>query len=258
MSTILFPSPIFGPVHSRRLGVSLGVNLLPADGKICNFDCIYCECGRNARQTPRDRMPNRESVREALEAKLQDMKAEGTIPDNITFAGNGEPTGHPEFKGIIEDTIVLRNRYAPKAQISVLTNATHILKDDVFEALMMIDNPLLKLDAADADYIKFVNRPTSLYELPKIIEQMKAFGGRAMIQTIFLCGTYLDRDVDNTGDQFVAPWLETLKAIGPKLVTIYTIDRETPEKNLKKASKDVLDAIAARVRDADFEVTVSY
>ena len=172
MSTILFPSPIFGPVHSRRLGVSLGVNLLPADGKLCSFDCIYCECGLNGQHRPELRMPTREAVREALRAKLESMKAEGVLPDTITFSGNGEPTSHPDFEGIIDDTLALRDEYAPKSQVSVLTNATHIVRNGVFRALLRVDNALLKLDTVDEDYIHLVDRPTSRYDLPKLIERM--------------------------------------------------------------------------------------
>ena len=258
MSTILFPSPIFGPVHSRRLGLSLGINLLPLDGKICSFDCIYCECGRNAGHTPHLHMPTRSEVREALEAKLSDMAAEKRLPDNITFAGNGEPTSHPDFLGIVEDTAALRSRYAPKARISVLTNATHILKPNVFKALTLVENPLLKLDTVDLDYIRFVDRPTSRYDLPALIEQMKAFKGHCMIQTMFLEGTHEGRSVSNTSERYVGPWLETIQAIAPKLVTIYTIDRETPDHDLRKAKPETLDAIAERVRSAGIETTVSY
>ena len=258
MSTILFPSPIFGPIHSRRLGISLGVNLLPPDGKLCSFDCIYCECGLNGNHRPEAKMPTREAVKTALEAKLQSMEAEGKLPDTIPFSGNGEPTSHPDFEGIIDDTLALRDRYAPKSQVSVLTNATHILKDGVFRALMRIENPLLKLDTVNLDYIHLVDRPTSRYDLPALIERMKAFEGRCIIQTMFMGGTWQGQSVDNTSDDFVLPWLETVKAIAPKLVTIYTIDRETPAKGLLKAPKARLDKIARLIEAAGIPTTVSY
>lgn len=261
MSTILFPSPIFGPVHSRRLGLSLGINLLPSDGKICSFDCIYCECGRNAGNTPHLRMPSRALVRSSLQAKLEAMQAEGQLPDNITFAGNGEPTSHKDFPGIIDDTIELRNRWAPQAQISVLTNASHILKDAIFEALLKVDAPLLKLDTVDPTYINLVDRPTSHYDLPLLIEKMKAFKGHCMIQTMFLQGTYQGHNVDNTSDAYVLPWLEVVKSIAPKLVTIYTIDRETPKTahtHLYKASAQRLDEIARLIEAEGLPCTVSY
>ena len=223
MSTILFPSPIFGPVHSRRLGVSLGVNLLPADGKLCSFDCIYCECGLNGQHRPELRMPTREAVRDALRNKLEDMKAKGVLPDTITFSGNGEPTSHPDFEGIIDDTLALRAEYAPQSQVSVLSNATHIIKDSVFRALLRVDNALLKLDTVDEDYIHLVDRPTSRYDLPKLIERMKAFNGRCIIQTMFMSGEWEGRSVDNTGDEFVTPWLDVIYFNDTTPAEIYTL-----------------------------------
>ncbi|MDO5532794.1 radical SAM protein [Sutterella sp.] len=258
MSTILFPSPIFGPVHSRRLGISLGINLLPSDGKVCSFDCIYCECGLNMSHRPHLRMPARQEVREKLEEKLTEMAAQDLKPDAITFAGNGEPTGHPEFAGIVDDVLALRDRFCPKANVCVLCNAFYILKPAVFEALKRVDRPLLKLDTVNPDYIRLVDRPQGRYDLDAIIERMKEFNGRCAIQTMFLTGTWQGTNVDNTGDEYVEPWLETLKAINPELVTIYTIDRETPDKSLAKASREKLDQIGERVRALGFECTVSY
>ncbi|MDY3115091.1 MAG: radical SAM protein [Sutterella sp.] len=258
MSTILFASPVFGPIISRRLGVSLGVNLLPGDGKLCNFDCIYCECGLNNEHRPDSRMPSKTLVISVLEDKLKAMQTQGQLPDTITFAGNGEPTLHPDFPEIIDETIRLRNQYAPKASISVLTNATHIDREPVFQALMKVDNPLLKLDTVDTDYIRSVDRPTSRYDLPKLIDKMRAIGKHGIIQTMFLKGTWEGRDVSNVDERFVTPWLEVVKSIGPKLVTIYTIDRETPRLTLQKATKEELDHIAERIREAGLEVSVSY
>lgn len=257
MSTILFSSPIFGPVHSRRLGVSLGVNLLPADGKLCSFDCIYCECGLNGQHCPELKMPSREAVRDALCSKLDGMKKNGILPDTITFSGNGEPTSHPDFEEIIDDTLSLRDKYAPKSKVSVLTNATHIVKDSVFRALLRVDNALLKLDTVNEAYIHLVDRPTSRYDLSRLIERMRAFEGRCIIQTMFMKGEWEGRSVDNTGDEYVDPWLDALKDIAPKLVTIYTLDRETPGKNLLKAPRDRLEEIAARVNAIGIPTTVS-
>lgn len=258
MTTILYASPVFGPIHSRRLGISLGINLLPADGKICSFDCIYCECGLNAERPPHARMPSRELVRSVLRDKLETLRAENVIPDTLTFAGNGEPTGHPQFAEIVDDVRALRDEYCPKAVISVLTNATHILKEDVFQALLKIDNPLLKLDTVSLDYILRVDRPNAHYDLPKLLARMEAFGKHAIIQTMFMKGTWQGQSVDNTSNEYVLPWLEAIKRIGPRLVTIYTIDRETPGEGLQKATKEELDHIADLVRAAGIEVTVSY
>uniref|UniRef100_UPI003FEFE046 radical SAM protein n=1 Tax=Phocaeicola sp. TaxID=2773926 RepID=UPI003FEFE046 len=258
MSTIIFPAPIFGPVHSRRLGVSLGINLMPADGKVCTFDCVYCECGFNADFRPRQRRPTREEVREALEARLQDMQANGPAPDVLTFAGNGEPTAHPRFAGIIDDTLALRDRYFPKAKVSVLSNSTMLFRPEVVEALKRIDNNILKLDTVDPEYIRRVDRPTGAYDVNDIISQMKAFEGQLIIQTMFLKGTHDGLSVDNTTDRYVLPWLDAVRDIAPRQVMIYTIDRETPDRNLEKATPEELDRIAALVREAGMEVSVSY
>lgn len=259
MSTIIYPSPIFGPVHSRRLGISLGVNLMPGDGKICTFDCIYCECGFNKDFRPKEKRPSREEVREKLEEKLKEMSAEGKLPDVITFAGNGEPTGHPEFNGIIDDTIQLRDTYCPKAKVSVLTNSTLINRKEVFNALMKVDNNILKLDTVDIEYIKTVDRPTGKYDLDEIIGHLKAFNGHAIIQTMFMKGKSEDgKDIDNTSDKYVLPWIEVLKEIKPEKVMIYTIDRETPDHELLKATHEELDRIVTMLKDNGIEASASY
>lgn len=258
MSTVLYPSPIFGPVHSRRLGVSLGINLMPADGKICTFDCIYCECGFNADRRPAMRRPGREEIRTALEERLRLMQTEGPRPDVLTFAGNGEPTTHPDFAGIIDDTLKLRDRYFPNAKVSVLSNATLCGKPDIADALRRVDNNILKLDTVDPRYIHRVNRPTGSYHIEQTIRNLETFGGQAIIQTMFMKGTCEGQSVDNTGDDYVLPWLEAVKRIMPRQVMIYTIDRETPDHDLRKASPAELDRIAALVRAAGMPVSVSY
>lgn len=256
--TVIYPSPIFGPVHSRRLGVSLGINLLPADGKVCSFDCIYCECGFNGDHRAKLPMPTREEVREALEAKLKDMQANGPAPDVLTFAGNGEPTVHPHFPEIINDTLALRDQYFPNAKVSVLSNATMIVKPAVHEALLKVDNNILKLDTIDEAYINQLDRPVGKYSVSEIIENMKAFQGQCIVQTMFLKGEYQGKDVDNTSDAFVNPWLEAVKEIAPRQVMIYTIDRETPAHGLLKASHEELDRIGELVRQAGIPCSVSY
>lgn len=254
MSTVLYNSPIFGPVKSRRLGISLGINLMPADGKVCSFDCIYCECGFNKDFRPKQKRPTREEVASALEEKLVQMQAEGLLPDVLTFAGNGEPTGHPHFDGIIDDTIALRNRYCPNAKVSVLSNATFIDRPSVHAALMKVDNNILKLDTVDANYINKVDRPVGDYDVEKVISGMQSFGGHCIVQTMFMRG----EGVCNTGEEFIAPWLETLKTIAPEQVMIYTIDRETPDKTLQKATHEELDAIRDRVMALGIKCTASY
>lgn len=256
MSTIIYPSPIFGPVNSRRLGVSLGINLMPSDGKVCSFDCVYCECGFNADFRPKKKKrPTREEVREGLEKVLKERHDNNQPLDDITFAGNGEPTGHPDFKGIVEDTMELCKKYFPEAQVSVLSNATYIYKEEVREALMLVDNNILKLDTVDMDYIKKLDRPQQPnYDVKDVIKYLKMFKGHVIIQTMFLRGDGLD----NTSEHFVAPWLEAVKDIQPQQVMVYTIARETPDKLLEKAPKEVLDAIKERVEALGIKCTASY
>ena len=258
MSTILFPAPIFGPVHSRRLGVSLGVNLMPADGKLCSFDCVYCECGFNKPSHSGSKRPSRVQVKTDLEKQLQKMVEEGRLPDVITFAGNGEPTLHPDFAGIIDDTIALRDRYCPQAKVSVLSNATMAFKPDVRDALLKVDNNILKLDTVDPDFIQLVDRPVGKFDVNKIIDDLAAFHGKVIVQTMFLKGKYQGRDVDNTGDYYVTPWLKALEKIKPEAVMVYTIDRETPAHELLKATPDELDAIVARIKALGIDASASY
>lgn len=259
MATVIYNSPIFGPVRSRRFGISLGINLMPADGKICTFDCIYCECGFNADYRPKQKRPSREEVKEALENKLVAMKAEEQLPDVLTFAGNGEPTAHPDFAGIIDDTVELRNKYCPQCKITVLSNATMLHKEDVRSALLRVDNNCQKIDTVDTDYIFRLDRPQNpSYNANAIVEQLCMFKGKVVIQSMFLEGMYEGKSVSNTGDEYVQPWLEALKKIAPERVMIYTIDRETPAQGLEKASHETLDMIAERVREIGFECSVSY
>lgn len=259
MSTIIYPSPIFGPVMSRRLGVSLGVNLMPGDGKVCTFDCIYCECGFNKEHLPHSGRPSREQVAKALEEVLILRRTNGEALDDIAFAGNGEPTAHPDFCGVIEDTMRLRDEYFPKATVSVLSNATFVWKEEVRKALKLVDNNIQKLDTINPSYINMVDRPQqSSYDVRKVIENLKLFDGKVMIQTMFMKGDIDGQDVDNTGDEYVTPWLKAVEEIAPQKVMIYTIDRETPAQGLRKAEPATLDAIKARVEKLGIECTASY
>ena len=228
---------------------------MPPDGKICTFDCLYCECGFNAERRTRSPHPSREVVAKALERQLIAMHNEGQHPDVLTFAGNGEPTSNPHFAGIIDDTIRLRNRWCPEAKISVLSNSTFIGRQDIREALMKVDNNILKLDTVDNEYIRRVDRPTQpSYDVKKIIEHLKWFNGHVIIQTMFMKGD----GTDNTSEQYVAPWLEALRDIKPQSVMIYTIDRETPDQKLQKATPEELDAIRNRVIAIGIPCTASY
>jgi wyosine [tRNA(Phe)-imidazoG37] synthetase (radical SAM superfamily) len=254
---ILFDQIIFGPIQSRRLGLSLGVNLLPIDAKICSFNCIYCECGFNTtmQESP---IPSREQVRETLKAKLVEMSAEGLIPDVITFAGNGEPTLHAEFEGIIDDTIELRNQYCRTAKVSVLSNSTRVHKPHVFSALNKVDNNILKFDSAIDRTMKLMDQPVGKHiNVAWFIEHLKKFEGRLIIQTMFLRGEVNGETIDNTTDEEIEAWLNALDEIRPQQVMMYSLDREAPTQTLQKISVEELEVIAEKVRARGFDVSVA-
>lgn len=256
--SILFNEIIFGPIQSRRLGVSLGINLLPRDGKLCSFDCIYCECGYNIQGNGKSGMPTQEEVSHALETKLQEMKESGTAPDVITFAGNGEPTLHPAFEAIIDDTLVLRDRYFPKARICVLSNGTLVRKESVFNALNKVDENILKLDSAIQETVTRIDAPNlRSFSIHDTIASYKKFEGKLSIQTLFVRGTHNGKTIDNTTPLEIADWLRALEEINPASVMIYTIDRDTPEKNLEKVPLAELKQIAAKVKALGFKTSVA-
>lgn len=258
MSTKLFNEIVFGPIHSRRMGSSLGMNLLPYDGKLCSFDCIYCECGYNKDFKTRTKLPSRDNVKAALEDKLIYLKKENIHIDVITFAGNGEPTMHPKFEEIIDDTIELRDKYFPTAKISVLTNAMHITKQSVFKALKKVDNNILKLDSVNIDTARLIDNPNSpSYSIEKQIELFKKFEGNFIMQTMFVKGSHNGAIVDNTTEDEISGWLEAVKATNPREVMIYTIDRETPEKNLEKVPLDELKKIGSRVEALGIKINIA-
>lgn len=259
MATILFDKIIYGPIQSRRLGVSLGVNLFPFDGKLCTFNCVYCECGFNENFRPHADMPRREEVKEALITQLKEMKSNGKMPDVITFAGNGEPTMHPDFAHIIEDTISIRNNHCPSARIAVLSNASMLHKKDVFDALCKIEDNIMKLDSTSDMRIRQLNVPNQPeFCFNKLFNELCRFNGKLIIQTMFLKGERDGINIGNTAAEEVEAWIEALKGIKPRKVMIYTIDRETPLKSLSKATKEELDSIAQKVRNEGFEISVSY
>jgi wyosine [tRNA(Phe)-imidazoG37] synthetase (radical SAM superfamily) len=258
MATFLFDKIIFGPVKSRRLGVSLGINLLPTDVKVCSFDCIYCECGFNPKNYEQKvSLPARNEVKQKLELKLKEMVADNQLPDVITFAGNGEPTLHPEFAGIIDDTIELRDALTPKARIAVLSNATMIHRKPVFEALLKIKDNIQKLDSAFEETVKRLDCPNGNFNLQRTVEQLEAFKGKVIIQTMFVRGSFKGNTIDNTTDEEISAWLNLIKKINPRQVMIYTIARDTPIDTLEKVPLEELNSIAEQLGDAGFDVQVS-
>ena len=257
MATFLFDKTIFGPVKSRRLGVSLGINLLPNSRKVCNFNCIYCECGWTPQKQGNERLPSALEVTRQLEAKLLEMSSHSITPDVITFAGNGEPTLHPDFYKITSEVIRLRNQYCPEAKIALLSNATTLKKKGVIEAMQKIDKYILKLDSGIEKTCIRLNKPIGKFSLSILINQLKGIHKKLTIQTLFIKGMYEGELIDNTSMQEIDAWLKLIDTIKPEEVMVYTIDRDTPVKGLTKVPLPELKRIALLVEERGFKATVS-
>lgn len=245
-----FDDIVFGPIKSRRLGSSLGINILPSKGKLCNFDCIYCECGWNKDGVSDKRFPTLEEVRSALGEKMTALQADGVSVDSITFSGNGEPTLNPDFSDIIDATLQMRDKYYPSAKVSVLSNATMLGKKEVFEALKKIDNPILKIDAASDLLISKMNRPQGAYELVKVVDAMKQFEGNFVLQTMFL------RSPDFDLTETLEDWRDLVRLLKPREIMVYTIDRETPDKSLGKYTVEEMTEFVAPLLNEGFIIQV--
>lgn len=257
MATFLFDKIIFGPVSSRRLGASLGINLLPNDRKICTFNCIYCECGWTDTHSSSKSFHPREEVRDSLRLKLEKMKENNEPLDTITFAGNGEPTMHPDFDLVIQDTIGIRNQYFPNAKIAVLSNATLIHKPKIYTALKQIDQNILKIDSAFESTARLLNQPYEGFDFQRTIDNLIRFNGKVIIQTMFIRGDYKGQHFDNTTPKEINAWLELLEKINPQQVMIYTIARDTPSENIEKISENELKKIAKQVEEKGFATQIS-
>lgn len=258
MGTFLFDELIFGPVKSRRLGKSLGINLLPTKSKLCNFNCLYCECGLTPESSPKDisAIPSQKDVRVTLELALAGFRTRKEHIDTITFAGNGEPTLHPDFPDIVEDTIKLRDQLFPDADIAVLSNATMTGSQEVREALKKIELNILKLDSAVEETIRNINCPKVKFSLTALIENLKQLQDNLIIQTLFLKGKYNNYSFDNSSPSEIAQWLAVLKILNPKQVMIYSLDRNTPIEELQKIDADKLEEIAKEVRNIGISAQV--
>ncbi len=241
---------VFGPIHSRRLGNSLGINLLPTKGKFCNFDCIYCECGWNADGRSDTVIPTAAQVRSALEDKLMQLMLDCTPVDSITFSGDGEPTLNPEFPRIIDDTLALRAAYYPDAKVSVLSNATRVHIDSVFEALRKVDNPIMKIDAPTDALAALINRPAPGYSVERTVQALKRFQGDFILQTMFLKSA----DFDSASPEVLGPWMDIVRELKPRLVQLYSIDRPTPAQGLQKYSTEQMKTLAAPLLDEGFNI----
>jgi wyosine [tRNA(Phe)-imidazoG37] synthetase (radical SAM superfamily) len=259
MPGILFDEIVFGPIKSRRFGVSLGINLLPLHGKFCTFNCIYCECGlTEERKKEKPVLFTAAQINASLQSRFEALKSGGLNPDNITFAGNGEPTLHPEFETIIENTIRLRNEFFPKAKITVLSNATRLDRENVKRALLRIDNNVLKLDAGTNETFIAINRPTSPITLEKVVQELIAFDGNLVIQTMLIRGEVDGVQVDNTTVEEISLWLKHIAQIKPKQVMLYPIDRQTPYRTLEKVPESEFQALVARIEDLGIKAEVFY
>lgn len=247
-----FDDIVFGPIFSRRLGSSLGVNLLPSKGKLCNFDCVYCECGWNKDGIAERVFPRLEEVKAALEEKMSKAASEDVPVDSITFSGNGEPTMNPDFPEIIDVTLELRDRYFPDAKVSVLSNATLIGRPAVAEALMKVDNPILKIDASSDSLIAQINKPVGRYRLDEVVEAMMKFEGRFVLQTMFLKSP----DFDTAEPDALEKWMEIVRKVKPREIMVYTIDRETPDKSLAKYTVEEMTAFVQPLIDEGFRIQI--
>ena len=251
---MLFDTIVYGPIHSRRLGVSSGINLMPTIAKLCTFDCVYCECGWN-QPVSHPLLPTREQVREALSLKLSSQSSQ---LDVITFSGNGEPTLHPDFLGIIQDTCTLRDQYCPQAKISVLSNSTQLGRPDVVEALRLCDNRILKLDSAIDATMHLIDQPVNPnLSVEQIAQWLSVFEGDFTLQTCFLRGEYNGQIIDNTTSEELSAWYAMVQRLQPKHVMIYVIDRATPLQTLSKIPAPEMEAIAAPLRKKGINVIVS-
>ena len=247
-----FDEIVFGPIFSRRLGSSLGVNLLPAKGKLCNFDCIYCECGWNKDGISDRVFPSFEDVSAALNERISSMAKDGVPVDSITFSGNGEPTLHPDFPAIIDLTLSLRDRYYPEAKVSVLSNATLVGRKSVAEALKKVDNPILKIDASSDELIRRINKPVGTYRLRDIIDSLKKFNGNFVLQTMFLRSP----DFDTAADGALEAWMDIVRELKPREVMVYTIDRDTPDKRLGKYTVEEMTNFVQPLLDEGFKIQI--
>lgn len=247
-----FDDVVFGPIFSRRLGASLGVNVLPVKGKLCNFDCVYCECGWNRDGVSDRRFPRLTEVEQALQHKMESLKAEGVAVDSITFSGNGEPTLNPDFAAIVDATVRLRDMYFPHAKVSVLSNATMLGRPTVFEALRKIDNPILKIDASSDMLIRQMNRPSGNYALTDVVKHLKAFDGEFVLQTMFLRSP----EFDTVAGGALEAWMDIVREVKPREIMVYTIDRETPDKTLGKYTEEEMRSLVAPLIEEGYKIQI--
>lgn len=244
---------VFGPIYSRRLGSSLGINILPKRGKLCNFDCIYCECGWN-KDGEKDRLlPSAADLKVYLERKLQECARNSIKIDSITFSGDGEPTLNNDFPEMVDLTLALRNKYYPDAKVSVLSNATMLGRKSVFEALLKVDNPILKIDAPTDEAIDIINKPVGLYKIEDVVKNLEKFKGNFVLQTMFL----KNKNFDSSSSKILNPWMDIVRRLHPREIMIYTVDRETPEKGIEKFTEEEMKELVKPLIQEKFNIRIN-
>lgn len=243
---------VFGPIRSRRLGNSLGINLLPVNGKVCNFDCVYCECGWNRDGRDDTLLPSPEKVHTALEEKLKALRREDSPVDSITFSGDGEPTLNPGFPEIIDDVLSLRDTYYPEATVSVLSNATRVHIPEIFAALCKVDNPIMKIDAPTDELAALINHPAPGYEVQKVVEALKKFNGNFILQTMFLRSPVFD----SSAPEVLCGWMDIVRFLRPRQIMVYTIDRPTPDESLIKFTEGEMKNMVAPLLAEGFNIQI--
>lgn len=243
---------VFGPIRSRRLGVSLGINLLPSDGKVCNFDCIYCECGWNRDGAGGGPLPTAAEVRTALKSKLESLGDWCAEVDSITFSGDGEPTLNPDFPQIIDDTLALRDEFCPGASVSVLSNATRVDRQEIFRALRKVDNPIMKIDAPTTALAARINRPAPGYDVSRVVKSLEKFGGDFVLQTMFLRSELFD----SSSPEVLGGWMDIVRTLKPRKVMVYTVDRPTPASCISKLSVGEMESLVKPLVGEGFDVSI--
>ncbi|HQQ21314.1 MAG TPA: radical SAM protein, partial [Bacteroidales bacterium] len=176
--------------------------------------------------------------------------------DSITFSGNGEPTLHPDFPAIVDNLIRLRDQYYPDAIITCLSNSTQLYRDDVREALMKIENPVLKLDAVTEELYQMINAPVQDVKVAQIMEWLKLFNGQFVLQTLFFSGKIGGVEFDNAKEPHLSQWIDVVLMLKPRKVMLYSLDRETPAENLTKISTKEMEKIAQVIRDKGIPTSV--
>ena len=256
MATFLFDKHVFGPVKSRRLGNSLGINLLSTHYKVCDFDCIYCECGWTHHKPDSKKFIEKQKFIQLLETKLSQLERDKIPVDYITYAGNGEPTLHPYFLEIAKKVSELRDQYFPKCSIALLSNGSTLSKEKIKASFAYIEDVILKIDAGHQQLFQLINRPNEHLQLDDICNNMVNLQGNFIAQSMFLKGNADGVEFDNSDQKVVAKWKEKIQMLRPKYVQIYSISRDTPLESIQPISKERLQNIAEQLENMGIHAEV--